>query len=73
MITLEVIDGVNYYSAVNRGTAYTAYQMRDGMWWVASRRMALGNNAGGGKYYANVTEVARNCKAFAGLDVLVEV
>jgi hypothetical protein len=71
LITQEQVNGSDYYTAVARGIEYTAHMIGE-QWFVASRRLALGRrHIGGGKYYATLADVAANCKAFAGLDVLV--
>ena len=71
MITATTNNGQTYYTAVSRGTKYTVCPQTAGNFWVASCRLSLGNNFGGGKYYANIADIAKGCKAFAGLDMLV--
>lgn len=71
MIEQSVVDGMTFYTATARGVQYTAYEL-GGRWFVASHRLALGRrHIGGGKYYDTLADVARGCKALAGLDLLV--
>ena len=71
IITAEVHADQTYYTAIARGVAYCAHEL-GGKWFVSSRRLALGRfNTGGGKYYETLADVAKGCKAFAGLDMLV--
>lgn len=72
LITASEIDGRTYYTATRAGVEYCAGRLGDA-WYVSSRRLALGRfNTGGGKHYADLAAVAAGCKAFAGLDALVE-
>ena len=73
IITAEVLEGTTYYSAIARGTEYTAYQSKAiGEWWCGSRRLGMGRrHIGGGKWYPTLEALAQGCKAFAGLDVLL--
>lgn len=71
MINATVNEGRTYYSATFRGVKYTA-GMSCGKWFVASRRLSLGRfNTGGGRYYDTLADVAKGCKAFVGIDLLV--
>jgi hypothetical protein len=71
-IDSQVIDGVTYYQATSRGVSYVAHEIC-GKWFVSSHRLALGpRHIGGGRYYDDVAAVAAGCKAFAGLDVLLQ-
>jgi hypothetical protein len=73
IISAEVIEGTTYSSATVRGVSSSAYySAAAGQWWVSSRRLSLGRwNAGGGKWYASLADLAAGCKAFAGLDALI--
>jgi hypothetical protein len=74
MITQSTIDGKSYYTSVSRGVEYTVCPQNSGNFWVASRRLALGrSHFGGGKYYETINDIAKNCKAFVGLDILVSI
>lgn len=71
IITAEVHADQTYYTAIARGVAYCAHEIDD-RWFVSSNRLGLGRfNAGGGKYYDTLADVAKGCKAFVGLDVLL--
>jgi hypothetical protein len=71
LIQASEIEGKTYYTAVARGVEYTAFEQVGG-WFVASHRQALGRrHIGGGKHYETLAEVSAKCKAFAGLDLLV--
>ena len=74
VITSEIIDGTTYYTALRRGVSYLTYQTTSGNWFVATKRLALGRfNAGGGKYYDDLTALAAGCKAFADLPIMLEI
>lgn len=71
-ITRETIDGVTYYTTTRNGAEYCAYLTTSGAWFVSSRRLALGRfNAGSGKYYPTIDDLAAGCKAFAALPFLM--
>ena len=70
LISKQVIEGVEYFSTVRRGVEYCGYFSNVvGQWFVSTRRLALGNNSGGGKYFKNIEE----CKAFAALPALISI
>jgi hypothetical protein len=72
IITASEIDGKTYYTATLRGVEYCASQI-GGEWFVSSRRLGLGRrHIGGGKYYKDLSAVSAGCKAFSGIDVLLE-
>lgn len=60
----EYHDGRAYYVATYRGTEYCLSRLCDA-WFVRTQRLALGRfNAGGGKHYRTLAEVAAGCRAF---------
>lgn len=62
--TRNIINGNLYLTATSRGTEYTLQRLC-GAWFVGTRRLGLGRfNAGGGKHYATLADVAAGCKAF---------
>lgn len=70
--TVSKLDGSPYITAVARGTQYTLMRLGDA-WFVSSRRLALGrSNAGGGKHYTTLADVAKGCKAFGDLADLMK-
>lgn len=72
-IEQTTIEGRDYYTAVRAGVEYTAMKDSSG-WGVATRRLALGRfNTGGFKRYPSLAELAHGCRAFRGLDALVDV
>lgn len=72
MIEQTTIEGRNYFTATARGVEYTAGRDSIG-WGVWSRRLALGrSNVGGFKRYPSLEALAQGCKAFRGLDALVD-
>lgn len=73
LIQASNIEGKTYYTAIARGVEYTACESKvTNNWFVYTRRLALGrSNMGGVRYYESVEALAANCKAFAGLDVLL--
>lgn len=71
-ITRETLDGVTYYGTTRGGVEYCAYLTTGGAWFVSSRRLALGRfNAGGGKYYNSLDDLAAGCKAFVALPLFI--
>lgn len=63
-------DGRTYYEAQRAGVRYLASEDIVG-WHVHSYRLALGrSNFGSVKRYASLAELATNCRAFNGLDLL---
>ncbi len=71
-ITRETLDGVTYYTTTRNGVEYCGYQTTSGSWFVSSRRLALGRfNAGSGKYYETLDDLAAGCKAFAALPFFI--
>lgn len=72
MIEQTTHDGRDYYAATRAGIRYTASRDVIG-WTVHSHRLALGRfNAGSVKRFDSLASLAATCKAFKGLDVLVE-
>lgn len=60
----EYHDGRAYYVATYRGTEYCLSRLADA-WFVRTQRLALGRfNAGGGRYYRTLADVAAGCRAF---------
>ena len=70
MITQNTLGG---FEATKRGVSYYTYQIADGRWCVSSQRLALRAARMGGtaRYFDTVQDVAKNIKAFDGLDVLI--
>ena len=70
MITQSTLNG---FEATTRGVSYHAYPVADGRWCVRSQRLGLRAARMGGtaRYFDTVQDVAKNIKAFDGLDALV--
>lgn len=72
MIQVSEHDGRKYFQATARGVSYTASKDAGG-WHVHSHRLALGrHNVGSVKRFPSLSDLANTCKAFKGLDTLVD-
>lgn len=71
MIEVQKFAGRDYYKTTVRGVEYIASRDSYG-WGVATRRLAFGRrHIGEFKRYGSLAELAARCKAFAGLDKII--